>query len=227
MKEWILEYTDVDEKRYNNLLNSSTINSNLYDELKDETEYTISYNHPFHRIGKFTYKKPSRIRCVFYGIKSDKKYYIYKDIKFRVLAETLFEKKDSYKKVLYSKKRVGTCVSKSLDIGLNLKDSKIVVAMCDEPFIKPRKRFLHAFVTYMNKEGIEYAIDGTQNIIMSKDTYLKLYNAKIISVISSEKVQNDIEFIKTQNLGNSIFMFEYLCFPEEVMEGAKKYIKTK
>lgn len=227
MKEWLLEYTDIDKKSYNDLLNSNTINNNFSNELKDETKNTVSYNHPFHMIGKFTQKKPSKLRCAIYGIKSDKKYYIYKDIKFKVLAEELFEKKDSYKKTLYSKKRVGTCVFKSLYIGTNMKDSKIIIAMCDDPFINPKKRFLHAFVSYIDKDGVEYAVDGTQNIIMMKETYLKLFNAKIVSVIDSKRVQNDIEFINEQNLGYSISMFEYLCFPDEIIEGVKKYIKTR
>ena len=36
-----------------------------------------------------------------------------------------------------------------------------------------------------------------------------------------------IEFIKNNNLSESISFAEYLCFPDEVIKGAKKYIKSR
>ena len=116
---------------------------------------------------------------------------------------------------------------KSLDLGYNLEDSNIVIAMCDEPFIIPTEPFLHAFVCVVGKDRKEYVLDGTLNIIIEKDIFIKLYNARIISEIDGQKVKNDIELLNSEELGHSIFVHEYLCFPEEVMEGVKKYIKTR
>ena len=224
MKEWIIDNTTVTEERYDSLLNSSLIKSNLYKKIKDNTKYTIIHTHPFYRIGVFTYKKPTKLRCSIYGIRKNKNYYVYKDIKFKVLSETLFEKKDPYKKLLYSKKRIGTCISKSLDIGSNIRGSKIMIAICDEPFINPTKKLLHAFVIYEKNEK-EYVVDGTFNIIMEKEIFFKLYNANIISQIESEKVVEDINLITKLDI--DMYMFEYFCFRDEIMEGVKKYIKTR
>ena len=223
MKEWILENTTVTEERYDSLINSDTVNKGR--EIEDNVK--INYQHPFLTIGTFTLKKPSKLRCVFYNIKKEGKYYLHKDLKFRVLAETIFDKKEPYKKEFYSKKRVGTCFMKSLDLAYNLKDNNIVTAMCDEPFIIPTEPFLHAFVCGIGKDGKEYVLDGTLNIIIEKDIYVKLYNARIISEIDGQKAKKDIELLKSKDLGHSILVHEYLCFPEEVMEGVKKYIKTR
>ena len=42
-----------------------------------------------------------------------------------------------------------------------------------------------------------------------------------------QKAKNDIDLLKSKDLGHSILVHEYLCFPEEVMEGVKKHIKTR
>lgn len=222
MKEWIIDNTTVTEERYDRLINKDTVNKSR--EL--EKGVKINFEHPLYPINNFTLKKPSKLRCKFYNIKKDGKYYIHKDLKFRVLAE-IFDKKDPYRKELYTTKRIGTCFAKSLDIGFNFEDSNIVIAMCDEPFIIPTESFLHAFVCGIGKDGKEYVLDGTLNVIIEKDIYIKLYNARIITKIDGQKVKKDVDLIKSSNLGRSVLVHEYLCFPEEVMEGAKKYIKTR
>ena len=102
MKEWILENTSVTEERYDSLINANTINKNR--EIEDNVK--MNYSHPFLTISTFTLKKPSKLRCVLYNIKKEGKYYLHKDLKFRVLAETIFDKKEPYKKELYSKKEL-------------------------------------------------------------------------------------------------------------------------
>ena len=223
MKEWILENTTVTEDSYDNLINPNTVSKNR----KIEDNVKINFQNPLYHICNFTLKKPSKLRCKFYNIKKEGNFYLYKDLKFRVLAETLFDKKEPYTKELYSIKRVGTCFQKSLDFGYNLKNSNIVVAMCDEPFIIPTEPFLHAFVCGVGKDGKEYVLDGTLNIIIEKDIFIKLYNARIISEIDGEKANKDIDLLNSKDLAHSILAHEYLCFPNEVIEGVKKYIKTR
>ena len=147
MKEWILENTTVTEERYDSLINANTVSKNR----KIEHNIKINFKNPLYHICNFTLKKPSKLRCKFYNIKKEGNFYLYKDLKFRVLAETLFDRKEPYAKELYSIKRVGTCFQKSLDFGCNLKNNNIFVAMCDEPFIIPTEPFLHAFVCGVEK----------------------------------------------------------------------------
>ena len=223
MKEWILENTVVTEERYDSLINPNTVSKNR----KIEAGVKINFKNPLYHICNFTLKRPSKLRCKFYNIKKEGKYYLHKDLKFRVLAETLFDKKEPYTKELYSIKRVGTCFQKCLDFGCNLKNNNLVIAMCDEPFIIPTEPFLHAFVCGVGKDGKEYVLDGTLNIIIEKDIFIKLYNARIISEIDGEKANKDINLLNSKDLSHNILAHEYLCFPEEVMEGVKKYIKTR
>lgn len=222
MKEWIINNTTLTEEKYDSLINATTLNNK-----KIEADVKVNFEHPFYRIYYFTLKKPSKLRCLFYNIKKDGKYYLYKDVKFRVLADIIVDKKSSYKKELYSQTRLGTCYSKSLDLGFNLENSYIIIAMCDEPFIIPTKPFLHAFVCLKDKDGKEYILDGTLNIIIEKEQYIKLYNARIITKLDSKKVKSDINLFKSNNLGKSISVHEYLCFPDEVIEGVKKSLNKK
>lgn len=87
-------------------------------------------------------------------------------------------------------------------------------------------RCIHLFITMEDDEGKCYALDGTMNTIMEKNIYLKLLNADIISEISNAEVISFLMMYRKNNLGNFISTAEYLCFPKEITEGVKKYIKT-
>lgn len=228
MKEWILENTVVTEEKYDILINPNMLNMKNSNIEKEEVKYKLFCNHPIIVINNFTYKKPSKLRCILYGIKKDKKYFIHKNVKFRILAETIVsDKKNKFYEELYSKQRMGTCFLKSENMCFNLKNSQIVTAICINPATKSLKKFLHCFVLTLGKDGKEYVLDGTLNVVIDKETYLNLFNAKIISKIEREKMIKDEEFIKSKNLDELMSFAEYLCFPDEVMEGVKKYIKTK
>lgn len=228
MKEWILENTAITEENYNNLINPNMLNLKNSDLDQKEVKYKLFCNHPIITINNFTYGKPTKLRCVLYGIKKDNKYFIYKNVKFRVLAETIIEDpKDSFYKELYDKHRLGSCFLKSSDICFNMEDSKIITAICENPSTKSEKKFLHCFVSTNGKDGSEYILDGTLNVVIDRETYLNLFNAKIISEIEREKMIEDVGVIKDNNLAESISFAEYLCFPDEVMEGVKKYIKSR
>ena len=158
----------------------------------------------------------------FIWCKKEKNYYLYRDIKFRVLAEAI----PSLSKLLYSVNRNGTCFKSSLDICHNLEDSKIITALCKEIAVAEDERFIHSVVAKAREDGVEVVFDATLNILMEKDKYLELLEAKIISEIDREKIISDITYLQENNVDiDRVTLTEYLCFPEQVMEGVKSYLK--
>ena len=227
MKEWILENTTVTEEKYNSLINEDTVILDGTEVKKDKNTYELS-NNPIINVYKFTEKKPTITRCMIYGIRKSKKYYIYKDIKFRVFAELMKTRKGDFYESLYSEKRLGTCFDKGMTICLSNKNSKIVTAMCIDPFLIPTKKFIHCFVIDTGKDGKEYVIDGTLNAVIEKQKYIDIYNAEIITEIEEPKVFEFLDLMSEgKELGSNIDIAEYLCFPDEVIEGVKKHIKTR
>lgn len=227
MKEWILENTTVTEEKYDSLINKDTVIIDGIEIKEDKNIYELS-NNPIINVYNFTQKKPTITRRMIYGIRKSKKYYIYKDIKFRVFAELMKTRKGDFYKSLYSEKRLGTCFDKGMTICLSNKNSKIVTAMCIDPFRVPSKKFIHCFVIKIGKDGKEYVIDGTINAVIEKQKYIDIYNAEIITEIEEPKLFKFLDLMsENKELGFNIDIDEYLCFPEEVMEGVKKYIKTR
>ena len=124
----------------------------------------------------------------------------------------------AYKESVYLEECIKSVVNQKYN-------SKVVIAMCDNPWTKETDKFLHCFVTYQGKDGIEIVFDATLNIIMEKELYLKLFKANIISEIEREKMISDIEYIQANKI--SVTVSEYLCFPEEIVQGVKRYVKNK
>ena len=227
MKEWVLNNTSVTEEEYDNLISPNTLklkNTNLEEIYADYKLKKLSEN-PLGVINLFTLKKPNKFRCIVYRVKKEKNYFIYKDIKFSVLALNVED--ENYKKELYNERRVGTCFQKSFDFCKSIDNSKIILAMCINPFFTPEKKFLHAFVEILGKDGKQYILDGTLNICMEKELYLKLLNAKIISEMSRNEFFEYVNFIEENNLGSLITVPEFLTFPNQINEGVKKYIKKR
>ena len=211
------------EERYDSLINPNTVimGSSQRRECKLSNNSIINVNN-------FTYKKPTITRCMLYGIKKSKKYYIYKDIKFRVFAELLIPKKGNFYDFLYSEERRGSCFLTGTEICFADENSKIITAMCVDPFLVPTKKFLHSFVIIKDEEGKEYVIDGTINAVIEKQKYFDIYGVKVVSEISSNELKNFFDIVtENRDLKVDASLAEYLCFPDEVMEGIKKYIKTR
>ena len=224
MKEWILNNTSVTEEQYDALINGDTINmvddpgvkAGVVDQLK-LTPRKLG-EHPLLMIDEFTLRKSNFLRKYLYDIKGKNGKYSYKGIKFLVLAN-MFKDMDD---ILYSKNRKGKCVDLSSLICMKYVDTKIVTAMCVAPDYKEDFYFLHTFVVFV-KNGREYVIDATCNIVMAKDIYLDLFKARIISNISRDEYYNICEDIECFDLGQDITLAECFCFPKEVTLGIKNY----
>lgn len=225
MKEWILENTSVTEDEYDALINGDTIN--MVDDdpgvkagVVERTKLTPRKlgEHPMLMIDEFTLKKTNILRKYLYDMKGKNGKYSYKGIKFFVLADMLKDMAD----ILYSKKRNGSCFDLSSLICMEYTDTNIVTAMCIAPDYKEDFYFLHTFVVFA-KNGKEYVIDATCNIVMEKSIYLDLFKAKIISSISRDEYYNICGDIENFGLGNVITLAEYFCFPTEVTIGVKNF----
>ena len=107
------------------------------------------------------------------------------------------------------------------------KDSKVATALCDDWSVLENKKFVHSFTTLTSLNGIEIVMDATLNIMMERSKYLELLNARIITEITRDKMSEDLNYLFDNKIDEEVLISEYLCFPEEVMEGVKKYIKTK
>lgn len=222
MREWVLENTDVTAEEYDSLINPETLH--IEGESKPcQKETNKIFDHPILAIDLFTQQKPTLFTKIKYRIIDRKQYFIHKNIKFAILADLLEEMKE----ILYSTNRKGKCFKLSLDILKKCENANIVTLMCTNPNYKEPTPFLHAAILIKEETGNEFILDTTFNIIMKKETYLNLLQAKIISIISREKFQNDSTLRIESNVYKHIYLDEYLCFPEQIMKTAKKLSKTK
>ena len=219
MREWMINNTNVNIDEYDALLNSNMLYK--IGEKRKKCNYTFDRKCPISKIDSFTYGKPNKLKCLLFNVKKDGDFYFYKDIKFNVLSKYI----PSLRKELYKMSRGDKCVLYSSDICFNIKGSKIVTILCDNPFFKEKPKYLHTFVTCFYND-VEYVIDATINLIMEKEEYLKIFDGKIISEVEREDMVTDIKFLQSLELKeNEISMQEYLCFKDDVMEGANKYKK--
>lgn len=222
MREWILENTEVTAEEYDNLINPETLN--IEGESKPvQKEPNKIFDHPMLAIDLFTQQKPTLSTKIKYRVISKKKCFIHKNIKFVILADLLEEMKE----ILYSTNRKRKCFLLSLDILKKYNDANIVIAMCADPNYKEYTPFLHAITLAKDEFGNEIILDTTYNIAIKKETYLKLLQANIISIISRERFKNDYPLIIELLKNDSVYLDEYLCFPDQVMTAVKKLTKTK
>lgn len=222
MKEWILENTNIPEEEYDKLISSKTLH--IEGESKPiNTEQNKIFEHPILTIDQFTLQKPTIKSKLKYQIKTYKQGFIHKKIKFVILATILKEMED----ILYSNNRKRKCFELSLEILKNYSGTYIVTLLCIDPQFKEPIPFLHAVTLTKDNEGNELIFDTTYNVIMKKETYLKILNATIISIISREEFSKDITLIKDFLKKGYIYLDEYLCFREQTISAVKKLSKTK
>lgn len=224
MREWILKNTDVTAEEYDELINQETI----YIEGKSTGKKHLGpkkiFEHPLVGIDYFTFEKPSIQRMLKYRVKKVKNYYYHQNIKFYILSELIKNMQES----LYSIDRIQGCFELSFDICQRVNNSKIVTALCINPFFKKEDIVLHSFVVVTNDDGMEYACDGTLNCSLEKETYLKLLNVTtIISEIPREDMITAFEFLKEKDILKYLIYPEFYCFKDRIIEGLKKLTKSK
>ena len=61
---------------------------------------------------------------------------------------------------------------------------------------------------------------------MEKNTYFELMKPTIINEISGKKAFKETLFIHNTAVSGQIEYADYLCYPDEVLQGVKNYIKT-
>ena len=224
MREWILENTTVTPKEYDSLINPETIYIEGKSTSKEHLEAKKNFENPLIAIDYFTFGKPNIQRMIKYRVKRIKNYYYHQNIKFYILSELIKNMQEN----LYSIDRIQGCFELSFDICQRINNSRIVTALCINPFFKKEDIVLHSFVVVTNDDGTEYACDGTLNCSIKKETYLKLLNVTtIISEISREDMIEAFEFLKENDITKYLIFPEFYCFKDKIIQGVKKRSKTQ
>jgi len=230
MNEWLKENTDINEQEYDNIINSDTVTMNGNYNKKNAEIVDSIFDHPIIPIKGFSFQKPNIFHKLVFKVKGNRRTYVHQNIKFKILAEYIKDLNSEYidikalTRFLYSKDKLGKCFQLSIDIAILFDNSKVVLAMCEDPDFKTPVKFLHAFVV-IEKDDVEYSIDGTLNIIMEKDTYTSLLKANIINEIPGRKAFEESYYIHNTDIAKDIMYVDYLCYPEEIIYGVKTYIK--
>lgn len=228
MKEWILENTEVTEEKYVHLINPNTLDlednnsENTNSQLENNSTKNKLFEHPILVINNFTYKQNYFLKKSKYKVTKTKDFYIYKEIKFRILSDLL---KDM-KKTLLSTKRKGKCFELSIDILMKHFNTNIITAMCINPLYKEPLPFLHGIILSKDTNGKEIILDTTFNTIIDKEVYLKLLQANIISCISRDEFIDDTTLIRKAKIDKYISLVEYLCFRDQIIKTTKRLLKN-
>lgn len=231
MNEWLKQNTTIDEKEYDSIINSDTINIKGSLEKNDGEMVDTIFDHPMISIKGFAFKKPNIFSKWFFEVKGNRKIYIHNNIKFRILAEYIkninseFIDIKALTKFLYSKDKLGQCFQLSVHLSLLFDNSKVILAMCQNYVFKQKIEFLHAFVVF-EKEGIEYVVDGAFNILMEKNTYFDLMKPNIINEIPGKRAFKEAYYIHNSAVSEQVMYVDYLCYPNEILQGVKNYTKT-
>ena len=83
--------------------------------------------------------------------------------------------------------------------------------------ITNKSKYLHTWVETMI-DGKEVVIDYTMNSVMNKKGYYSLMHAKSISKIAESDLEEDLKFVAPMLKNNSLAMFEYLVYRDQIME---------
>lgn len=87
-------------------------------------------------------------------------------------------------------------------------------------YVRHKEEYLHSVIEVKDEEGNLYIMDYTMNIIMPKDSYIKLTEFKEIEAITDLEFLNDIHIMSQISQGLSTKA--YLAFRREIMKDLKK-----
>lgn len=231
MNEWLKENTNINEQEYDSIINSDTITMNGKYKKPDAEIVNTIFDHPLIPIKGFAFQKPNMLHKLIFKVKGNRKTYIHQNIKFKILAEYIKDLSSEYidikalTKLLYSKDKLGKCFQLSINIAILFDNSKVVLAMCEDPDFKTPVKFLHSFVI-IKKDEVEYVVDGAFNIVIEKKIYFDLLKPNVINEIPGKKAFIDAYYIAFKtDAAKYMGYVDYLCYPKEIMECAKTYTK--
>lgn len=208
MREYVLENTTVSPEEYDKIMKYREFSEENPSLSTDPKKVLV------HSLEMFTLNRPLKLNRLKYGVIKRKKEFTLKGIKFKIFY-------DCYKdKDLFSLKRYGQCYLMSYQIALR-NPFDIVTAVCRSD---TNIDFLHTFLLY-NKDGEEFAIDYTRNIILRKQDYYNLYDVREVKRIANEDFKKYVKLLEGHSsaIGDKLTLSEILCFPEQIAE----FILTK
>ena len=209
MKEFLLENTSITEDEYEKIIGCDK--DLTIDDANDE--YILSHENALimYDISNFTldsnYKKDEFIK--------NGPFYNHKGVSFAILSDYYYDE------FLKTPVRFGRCHIASYAIAINSFFDTVTMICTD---FQSGKDFLH---TVLYTKETNEVIDYTLNLIMDKDIYFDLMNARAVSYITNENIKELDKNVRlsTKELKDNINVKELLCFPEEINNLALKLKK--
>ena len=200
MKEWLIKNSGISEEEYDKIINCDkdlTIDDTSDEYILSNKDSLLMYDIMNFTLDK-NYKKDEFV------LLGD--YYSYKGISFSLLSDFFPDE------TLLSEERFGKCHTASYSMAI-CSSLDLLTLMCTD--FQSGKDFLHTVLLIQDTDEI---IDYTLNIIMNKQLYFRLMNARIIKYISNEKIKMIDNNIRksTSNVKKNINVKELLCFPDEI-----------
>lgn len=148
----------------------------------------------------------------------DKKQHEYKLENGKIITfDLLSDMLDADKKILdelESNKRKRKCHSRSISLGDSTKDSVVLTGTIT---VGDRK-VLHSVVEANNKQNKPVILDWTRNLVIDKESYIKLFKFDILTSVDSKLIFDDLSILKELGLD----VKQYLVFRDELMKDVEK-----
>lgn len=134
-------------------------------------------------------------------------------ITFDLLSDQL----DADKKILNeleSNKRKRQCHSRSIDVGNQIENSAVLTGTITVGNCK----VLHSVVEIINKQNKPVILDWTRNLVIDKESYIKLFKFDILTSVDSKLIFDDLNILKELKFD----VKQYLVFRDELMKDVEK-----
>ena len=122
-------------------------------------------------------------------------------------------------KDLKSDNRYHRCHESAIGMCLNDQEGNMKVLT---GFMPASDRKYHHSVIELNKDDNTLILDFTQNLVMLKDDYIKLYDFEIVNEVTSEEIKKDVDIMIDLNMRTPFYLF----FRDELINDLKKNNKV-
>ncbi len=209
MKEWLIENTSISDNEYERIIGCDK-------DLRIEDasdEYILSHENALtmYNISNFTldrkYKKEEFIKM--------DQYYYHRGVTFSILSDFYYDE------FLETPRRFGKCHVASYTIAMN-SDFDLMTMICTD--FQSGKDFLH---TILYSPDSDIIIDYTLNLIIDRETYFRMMNSRVVSIISNSKIKMLDERLRNSvdEVKQNVNVKELLCFPDEINDTILKFKK--
>lgn len=155
--------------------------------------------------------------------KKEKSFFFIETTKYKIIFMKLSDYIPELKEDddIETENRLKKCHEKSIEISSRLPFLNYIVTGYVYG-LSDKVKYIHSWIEF-KKNGLEFVIDCTKNVVMNKDGYYQLEHAQPISKISSQDQKKDEEILygEFKKIG-SFNAKEYLLFRDEIMADFSK-----